>query len=121
MSDSSSGKALVCVLGGPGSIPGVGGVEIFLQSFVSRLGSTQTPVKMSTGGSPRGQRRPSVGLTTLPLPNAVAVYLWTLASTSSWAFMACNGDILPICIYIYIYIYRVNQNFCYKNMVDIEC
>ena len=43
----SSGKALSCGLDGPGSIPGVGGVEIFLQSFVSRLalGSTQPPIK----------------------------------------------------------------------------
>ena len=43
----SSGKALSCGLDGPGSIPGVGGVEIFLRSFVSRLalGSTQPPMK----------------------------------------------------------------------------
>ena len=32
---SSSGKALVYGLDGPGSIPGVGEVEIFLHSFVS--------------------------------------------------------------------------------------
>ena len=44
---SSSGKALGYGLDGPG----VGGVEIFLRSFVSRLvlGSTQSPIKMSTG------------------------------------------------------------------------
>ena len=44
---SSSGKALGYGLDGPGSIPGVGGVEIFLHSFVSRLvlGSTQPPIK----------------------------------------------------------------------------
>ena len=43
----SSGKALGHGLDGPGSIPGVGGVEIFLHSFVSRLalGSTQPPTK----------------------------------------------------------------------------
>ena len=43
----SSGKALSCGLDGPGSIPGVGGVEIFLPSFVSRLalGYTQPPIK----------------------------------------------------------------------------
>ena len=43
----SSGKVLSCGLDGPGSIPGVGGVEIFLHSFVSRLalGSTQPPIK----------------------------------------------------------------------------
>ena len=35
--DSSSGKALGYGLDGPGSIPGVGGVEIFLRSFVSKL------------------------------------------------------------------------------------
>ena len=33
----SIGKALSYGLDGPGSIPGVGGVEIFLHSFVSRL------------------------------------------------------------------------------------
>ena len=46
-SGGSSGKALGCGLDGPGSIPGVGGVEIFLHSFVSRLtlGSTQPPIK----------------------------------------------------------------------------
>ena len=38
--------------------------------------------KMSTGGFPRGSRRPSIGLATLPLPSAVAVNMWTLASTS---------------------------------------
>ena len=34
-------------LDGPGSIPGVGGVEIFLRSFVSRLvlRPTQPPIK----------------------------------------------------------------------------
>ena len=44
---SSSGKVLGYGLDGPGLIPGVGGVEIFLHSFVSRLvlGSTQPPIK----------------------------------------------------------------------------
>ena len=44
---SSSSKALGYGLDGPGSIPGVGGVEIFLRSFVSRLvlESTQPPIK----------------------------------------------------------------------------
>ena len=53
----SSGKALGYGLDGPGSIPGVGGVEIFLHSFESRqaLGSTQSPYKMSTGEFPRGK------------------------------------------------------------------
>ena len=43
----SSGKALGYGLDGPGLIPGVGGVEILLDSFVSRLilGSTQPPIK----------------------------------------------------------------------------
>ena len=52
----ASGKALRYGLDGPGSIPGVGGVEIFLHSFVSRLvlGSTQTSYKMSTGEFLRG-------------------------------------------------------------------
>ena len=44
---SSSGKALGYGLDGPGSIPDVRGVEIFLRSFVSRLvlRSTQPPIK----------------------------------------------------------------------------
>ena len=44
---SSSGKALGYGLDSPGSILGVGGVEIFLRSFVSRLAlrSTQPPIK----------------------------------------------------------------------------
>ena len=44
---SSSGKALGCGLDDPGSIQGVGGVEIFLHTFMPRLvlGSTQPPIK----------------------------------------------------------------------------
>ena len=44
---SSRGKVLDYGLDGLGSILGVGGVEIFLRSFVSRLvlGSTQPPIK----------------------------------------------------------------------------
>ena len=44
---SSSGKAFGCGLDGPGSIQSVGGVEIYLRSFMSRLvlGSTQPPIK----------------------------------------------------------------------------
>ena len=77
----SSGKVLGCGLDGSGSIPGVGGVEIFLHTFVSRLvlGSTQSPIKMSTGEFPWGK---GIGLAILPLPSAVAVNMWTLASTS---------------------------------------
>ena len=43
----SSGKALVYGLDDLGSIPGVGGVEIFLHYSVSRLalGSTEPPIK----------------------------------------------------------------------------
>ena len=43
----SSGKALGCGLDSPGLIPGVGGVETFLHSFMSRLvlESTQPPIK----------------------------------------------------------------------------
>ena len=50
----SSGKALGYGLDGSGSIPGVGGVEIFLNTFVSRLvlGSTQPPIY--TGEFPGG-------------------------------------------------------------------
>ena len=39
--------------------------------------------KMSTRCVLRGYRRPSVGPVTLPLPSALAVNMWTLASTSS--------------------------------------
>ena len=44
---SSSGKVLDSGLDGTGSIPGVGGLEIFLHSFVSRLvlGTTQPPIE----------------------------------------------------------------------------
>ena len=44
---SSSGKTLSYGLDDPGLILGVGGVEIFLRSFVSRLvlGSTRPPIK----------------------------------------------------------------------------
>ena len=37
--------------------------------------------------------RQSVGLATLPLPSAVAVYLWTLASTFPVAFTVYNENI----------------------------
>ena len=48
---NSSGKALGYGLNGPGSIPDVGGVKIFLRSLVSRLvlGSTQPPIKWVPG------------------------------------------------------------------------
>ena len=51
-------------LDGPGSIPGVGVVEIFLHSFVSRLalGSTQPPIKCVPGnfsGVKAAERRTS--------------------------------------------------------------
>ena len=49
----SSGKALSCGLDGPDSIPDVGGVEIFLHSFVWP-GVHSTSYKMSTGEFPRG-------------------------------------------------------------------
>ena len=39
--------------------------------------------KMNTGCFPRRQRRPSVGIATLPLPIAMAEYIWTLASIPS--------------------------------------
>ena len=47
----SSGKALGYELDAPGSIPGVGGVEIFLRSFVPTL----VHYKMSTGDFPVGK------------------------------------------------------------------
>ena len=91
----SSGKALGYGLDGPGSIPGVGGVEIFLHSFVSRLAleSTQPPIKWVPGNFPGDKRRPSVGLATLPHPSAVDVNMWTLVSTSSVGLQCLyNGD-----------------------------
>ena len=60
----SNGKALGYGLESPGSIPGVGGVEILLHFFVSRLvlGTTQPPInehrEISPGdfsGSKRGR------------------------------------------------------------------
>ena len=61
---SSNGKALDYGLDGPGSIPGVGGVEISLRSFVSRLvlRSTQPPIKWVPGafvGVKAAERRTS--------------------------------------------------------------
>ena len=58
---------LVYVLDGPGSILGVGWVEIFLYNLPCPklvLGSTQPPVER------------------VPLSSAVAENMWTLASTS---------------------------------------
>ena len=53
---SSSGKELGNGLNGLGSIPGVGGVEIFLHSFVSRLVLDSTSIlKMSTRAFPGGK------------------------------------------------------------------
>ena len=54
---SSSGKVLNYGLDGLGSILGVGGVEIFLHSFVSRLvkGSIQPPIKYVLGAFPGGK------------------------------------------------------------------
>ena len=76
---SSSGKALGYKLDGPR----VGGVEILLHSFVSRLvlRFTQPPIEREAGIF-SGERRPNLELATLPLPSAVTVYMWTLASTS---------------------------------------
>ena len=55
---SSSGKALDYGLDGPGSTPGIGGVEIFLHFFLSRLvlGSTQPPTQLVPGAFPGGIR-----------------------------------------------------------------
>ena len=35
----------------------------------------------------------------LPLSSTVAVNMWTLASSSPWAFMACNGDNFIFTVY----------------------
>ena len=93
---SSSGKALGYGLDGPGSIPGVGVVEIFLYSFLSRLvlRSIQPPIKWVAGAFPRDKRRPSIGLAT----SAMAVYMWTLASKSSVGIHGLNWGYFYNCI-----------------------
>ena len=65
--------------------PDVGGVEIFLHSFVYRLVlvSTQPPIKWVSGDSPgvkAVERRTSHPTSSLPFH-----------THSLWAFMACNG------------------------------
>ena len=72
------------VLDGPGSIPSAGGGGDFSSLLHVQTGSVvhSTSYKISTGEFPRGYRRPSVWLATLPHPSAVAVNMWTLASTS---------------------------------------
>ena len=55
-------------------------VPFILISLQTCPGVHSASYKMSTGNFPR--RRPSVGLATLPLPDAVAVNMWTLAFTS---------------------------------------
>ena len=51
------GQVLSYGLDGLGLIPGVGGVEILLHSFVSRLvlGSTQPPIKLVPGNFSGGK------------------------------------------------------------------
>ena len=68
-------------LDSPGLIPGVKGVEIFLHSLVFRLllGSTQPPIKR---GLSLGVKAANPRIAILPLPSAMAAYMWTLASTS---------------------------------------
>ena len=63
---------------------GVGGAGDFSSLFRDQTGSWvhSASYKMSTGSLLQGVRRPSVALTTLPFPNALAVYMRTLASTS---------------------------------------
>ena len=51
------GKTLDYSLDGPGLIPGLRGVEIFLHSFMPRLvlGSTQPPIKYIPGAFTKGK------------------------------------------------------------------
>ena len=78
---NSSGKALDYGLDGPGSIPGVRGGGDFSSLLRVQTGPGVHPAsyKMSTEGFFSGvkaaERRTSH-------PSAVAVYMWTLASTS---------------------------------------
>ena len=62
-------------------------------------GVHSTSCKMNTEAFP-GVKRPNVELVTSPLPNAEVANIWTLASTSPWAFVICNGDSLS---YFYLY------------------
>ena len=59
-----SGKALGNGPGGPCSIPGIGGVEVFLHSFVSRLvqGAPQHPICEPLHPHPRGSSWPVMGI-----------------------------------------------------------
>ena len=62
VSGSSSGKTLDYGLGGPGSIPSVGGVEILFHFFVFRLvlGSIQFPInkcRVLSSGVKAAERR----------------------------------------------------------------
>ena len=79
--DISSGKELGYGLDGLGSIPSVGRVEIFLDSFQTGPGVHSASYIMSTGAFPGG-KSDRLRTSHLPLPSAVALYTWTLASAS---------------------------------------
>ena len=91
---SSSGKVLGYRLGGPGSIPGVGEVEIFLHTFVSRLvlGSTQPPIKWVPRAFP-GIKAVERRTSTLLLCSAMAI-CGPLHPSPPWT--ACKGINLPL-------------------------
>ena len=46
-------------------------------------------------------------------PSAVAVYMWTLASITPWAFMACNGDNFTLLYYYYYYYFYYYYYYYY--------
>ena len=123
-SGSSNSKAFDYGLDGLGSIQCIGGVEIFLLRVQTGPGVHSASYKISTGGIrgfSRGQRRPSVGLATLPLPSARAVYMWTLYSHPPWAFMACNGDIFTFMYIIIIIIIIIKiRTFCPRSHLSLH-
>ena len=93
-------KALGYGLGDPDLIPDVGGVEIFLHSFVSSvlLGSAQPPIKWVPGG--KGGRA-------YDWPTYLFLVPWLcicgpLHPHSPWAIVACNGDTFTYTFYLWI-------------------
>ena len=103
--------------GGPGFDPGWRRVIICLHSFVSILvlESIQPPIN-EYRGFPR-VKRPSVGLTTLSLPSAVACEFVNLCfHIPPWAFTVCNVNnftfyqMVVFIVFIYFYIFYLQPN-----------
>ena len=71
------------------SVPGVGGDRTFFTPCPDRSWVHSASYKIITGAFCPGVKALERRLATLPLPSAVAVDVWTLASTSpvSWPVM----------------------------------